>query len=121
MVSLTINGNTQTTTINDATGDFSINYNPSSIPASGVPYPITYAYAGSATLTAANNTSTTLGVSSLPVILTGTRPYDGTNDAVAGILSVSNKVGSDVVTVASGSAIWQAQTSGRRPSPRLAR
>ena len=72
---------------------FSINYNPSSIPASGVPYPITYAYAGDTTLTAANNTSTTLGVNSLPVILTGTRAYDGTNDAAAGILSVSNKVG----------------------------
>ena len=104
-VSVTVNGNTQTTTINDATGDFSINYNPSSIPASGVPYNVTYAYAGDTTLTAANNAGTTLGVNSLPVILTGTRPYNGTNDAAAAILSVSNKVGSDVVNVASGSAI----------------
>ncbi len=104
-VSVTINGNTQTTTINDSTGDFSINYNPSAIPASGAPYTISYAYAGNATLTPASNTGTSLSVNSLPVILTGTRPYNGTNDAAAAILSVSNKIGSDVVTVASGSAV----------------
>jgi hypothetical protein len=35
--------------------------------------------------------------------LTGTRSYDGTTTAAAGILSVANKAGSDNVTVASGS------------------
>jgi hypothetical protein len=42
-------------------------------------------------------------VTPLPVVLTGTRAYDGTASAPASILSVSNKVGSDNVTVASGS------------------
>lgn len=102
-VTATINGNMQSTTVSDSTGDFSFTYNPSTVPASGVPYTITYSYAGDASLGAATNTSTTLTVNQLPVILTGTRPYDGTTTAAAGILSVANKVGSDVVTVASGS------------------
>jgi O-glycosyl hydrolase len=42
-------------------------------------------------------------INALPVNLTGTRPYDGTTTAAAGILTVANKVGSDDVTVASGS------------------
>ncbi len=46
----------------------------------------------------------TLTVNPLAVVLTGTRMYDGTATAAASILSVANKVGSDDVTVASGSA-----------------
>jgi len=103
-ISVTINSNAQTTTINDSTGDFSISYNLAGIPASGAPYVITYAYAGDSSLSAASSTSTTLTINQRPVILTGSRPFDGSNDAPAAILSVSNKVGSDVVTVASGSA-----------------
>jgi autotransporter-associated beta strand protein len=62
MVTVTINGSAQTTTINDATGDFSINYNPSAIPASATQYPIVYSYPGNAALNPANDTSTTLAV-----------------------------------------------------------
>ena len=57
-------------------------------------------------------------VNPLPVSLTGSRTYDGTATADAGILTVSNKVGSDDVAVASGScalagalAGWQTITS----------
>ena len=103
-ITVTINGNAQTTTINDATGDFSINYNPLTIPASGTAYTITYSYAGDGSLTAASDASKTLTVNQRPVTLTGTRAYDGTTAAAAAILSVANKVGSDVVTVATGSA-----------------
>jgi hypothetical protein len=46
----------------------------------------------------------TLVVTNLPVVLTGIRAYDGTATAASTILSVSNKVGSDNVTVASGTA-----------------
>ncbi len=46
---------------------------------------------------AGNGTALTIGA--LPVNLSGTRPYDGTTLALAGILSVGNKVGSDSVTV----------------------
>ena len=72
-ITVTINGNAQTTTINDATGDFSINYNPSTIPASGIPYTITYSYAGDSSLNGAINTSTTLtvGKAGLFALLTG--------------------------------------------------
>jgi hypothetical protein len=62
-VGVTINGNSQPATISDATGDFSINYNSSAIPASGTPYIITYSYAGDASLNPASNGSTTLTVS----------------------------------------------------------
>src|SRR5947209_6788012 len=103
MVAVTINGNTQTTTVNDATGDFSIVYDPYTIPASGSPYTITYGYNGDGSLNGAADTNTTLTVNNRPVILTGTRAYDGTTAAAAGILSVTNKVGSDVVSLASGS------------------
>jgi hypothetical protein len=62
MIGVTINGNLQMSTINDSTGDFSFNYNPSTIPASTTPYTITYFYPGDASLSAATNTSTTLTV-----------------------------------------------------------
>jgi autotransporter-associated beta strand protein len=62
IIAVTIDGNTQTTTINDSTGDFSFNYNPSTIPASTTPYIITYSYAGDALLNPATNTNTTLTV-----------------------------------------------------------
>jgi autotransporter-associated beta strand protein len=102
-VSVSINGNLQMTTINDGTGDFSINYNLPGMPASGSAYTITYSYGGDASLNPASNSGTTLNLNPKPVALAGTRAYDGTATVVAGILSVTNKVGSDAVTVASGS------------------
>src|SRR5262249_42852451 len=50
-VTAIINGNSQSTTINDATGDFSFSYNPSSFPASGTAYTIKYVYPGNGTVT----------------------------------------------------------------------
>ena len=47
--------------------------------------------------------SGTLTVDPLAVILTGTRAYDGTDNATNSILSVTNAVGSDDVSLASGS------------------
>ena len=70
IITITINGNAQSTAVNDSTGDFSINYNPSTLPASNSPYPITYSYAGDTSLNPATNTSTTLTVIALPVIQT---------------------------------------------------
>jgi autotransporter-associated beta strand protein len=102
-ISVSINGNAQTTTINDATGDFSINYNLAGIPASGTPYTISYLYSGDGSLNGATDTSTALTNNPRPVAVTGARTYDGTNDVAAAVLTVSNAVGSDVVTVASGS------------------
>ena len=58
---------------------------------------------GNYTFVQATGNATALTINALPVNLTGTRPYDSTLTIVAGILSVANKVGSDDVTVASGS------------------
>jgi hypothetical protein len=67
---VTINGNAQSTAVNDSTGDFSINYNPSTLPASGSPYTIAYSYAGDGWLNPTANASTTLTVISTPLIQT---------------------------------------------------
>ncbi len=70
-VTITINGNAQSTTISDATGDFSINYNPSTIPASGSTYSINYFYpGGGTTLSPASDSSTTLTVNKAPLSIT---------------------------------------------------
>jgi len=64
-ITVTINGSTQTTAINDATGDFSINFNTAGF-ANGV-YPVTYTSASDmVALVGATNTSTTLTLSALP-------------------------------------------------------
>ncbi|HTX22388.1 MAG TPA: hypothetical protein VMD27_11120 [Candidatus Aquilonibacter sp.] len=60
IITVTINGNAQNTTVNDSTGDFSINFNLSGIPPS--PYTITYSYAGDTLLSSASDTSKTLTV-----------------------------------------------------------
>ncbi|MGA2246322.1 MAG: YDG domain-containing protein [Verrucomicrobiota bacterium] len=77
-------------------------------PVSGSPYAITPSAATGGSGTEANYTITyingALGVSALPVVLVGTRPYDGTATANFGILSVKNAVGSDRVALASGGA-----------------
>ncbi|EEF59129.1 beta strand repeat-containing protein [Pedosphaera parvula] len=69
-VTVTINGNAQTTTINDATGDFSINYNPATIPFSATAYAVTYSYAGNATLGRSSDATKTLTVTKAPLTVT---------------------------------------------------
>jgi len=69
-VTVTIDGNAQSTTINDSTGDFSFSYNPHAIFPNTTPYPITYSYAGDASLHPATNTSTTLTVNRAALSIT---------------------------------------------------
>ncbi len=64
---------------------------------------------GNYTLTGASGTVT---ITSRAVTLTGSRVYDGTSDAAASILSVSNAVGGDTVSVASGIATLAAKDVG---------
>jgi hypothetical protein len=61
-----------------------------------------------------NTASGTVNVTVNPraATLSGTRAYDGTATAVAGILSVVNKVGSDDVTVESGSGTLSGKDAG---------
>jgi hypothetical protein len=99
VITVTVNGSAQTTTTSDTNGDFSINYNTTGLPASATPYTVTYSNAAAGSLPAGTDTSSTLTVNQLPVVLTGTRAYDGTATAAAAILSVTNLVGSDSVTL----------------------
>lgn len=104
-ITVTVNGIQESSSINDSTGDFLIDYEPENTPISQTPYTITYAYKGniSLNLASATNTSTTLYITNpLPVVLNGGEPFNGSTTVSAGILYVSNAVGSDVVTVASG-------------------
>ena len=59
-------------------------------------------------------TSALFNVLQRSVTLTGTRTYDGTTTAAAAILSVSNAVGGDIVTVASGAATLASKDVGSR-------
>jgi hypothetical protein len=81
-------------------------------------YNLTPSAATGGTFTAGNYTITynngTLTVNALAVSLTGSRTYDGTTTATAGILSVANAVGSDVVTVTSGSGTLASANVGSR-------
>jgi hypothetical protein len=112
-VTASVNGIQLPGTINDSTGDFSINYNPGSTPVSPTPYTVTYQYGGSSVLGPATDTSTTLTITNpLPVVLNGSRPFDGTSTVAAGTLYVSNAAGSDVVTVASGTGTLAGSAAG---------
>jgi len=70
--------------------------------------------------TKATNYTTTGGsgsviVTPMAVVLSGTRLYDGTATAAASILSVSDRMGSDNVNVASGSATLAGSSVGAQP------
>ncbi len=111
-VSVTINGNAQLASVTDSTGDFTLNYIASAIPPTGSPYPISYAYAGDSSLNGTSDASTALTVNPRPVVLTGTRIYDGTTNVDAAILSVTNAINGDLVTVASGTGTLASASVG---------
>jgi len=91
----------------------------SNAPVAGSPYTITPSAATGGTFSAGNYSLTyvtgTLTVNPLPVGLTGTRYYDGTATAVFSILSITNVVGTDVVTVASGNVTLASPAAGVEP------
>jgi hypothetical protein len=68
--------------------------------------------AGNNTYNAAPAVNQTFTVNPLPVILTGTRAYNGGTTAGYAILSAANKVGSDTISVASGSATLASANAG---------
>jgi hypothetical protein len=84
---------------------------PSTVPGSGTT-------SQSVTFTPTNTTfysnvvsTVSVTVNPLPVVLTGTETYNGSTSAAASVLSVSNKVGSDNVSV-TGSATMSGQNVG---------
>jgi hypothetical protein len=99
VITVTINGKVQQTTINDSTGDFSINYSTVGIPTSTAAYPITYTSAAATKFLAATNTSTTVTIHPLPVVLSGYMLYNGTATLPAAAVVVTNLVASDNLTL----------------------
>ncbi|MGA2868801.1 MAG: hypothetical protein ABSF34_06555 [Verrucomicrobiota bacterium] len=94
-VTVTINGNAQTATILDNSGDFSVSYNLSTIPASDTPYTITYSYGGDLLLLATTDTSTTLtmqGSSFSGLTASQSIAYGTTNVTLSGTISTNNQV-----------------------------
>ncbi len=91
----------------------------STAPVSGSPYTITPSAATGGTFTAGNYSISyvtgSLTVNPLPVALTGTRFYDGTATADFSILSVTNLVGTDVVTLDSGNVTLASSAVGVEP------
>ncbi len=77
---------------------------PATVPAAGTTTAgVTYTPADLTSYTTSTGTGN-ITVNQRSVTLTGSRSYDTTTAAAAGILSITNKVGADSVTVASGSA-----------------
>jgi autotransporter-associated beta strand protein len=111
-VAVTINGNTQNATIAGGAGAFSLVFNTPTIPASGTAYTITYAYAGNATLGAANSATTALTVDPAALTITAndqSKVYGQTLPTGAGQTQFSNSalqnsetIGSVTLTVSSG-------------------
>ena len=98
-VGVTINGSTQNATISGAAGGFSINFTSAAIPSSGIPYTITYSYAGGGNLkAAANNTSTALTVK--PQV--GNNSLDFTNGLHGTICGTAAENANAVLTAPSG-------------------
>ena len=89
-------------------------YNTSTIaPTNAGTYEVSATFAGDTNHTVNSNTAD-FTISPLAVILTGDRNYDGTSTAAASILSITNAVGNDDVTLLSGSAsACRQQCAGR--------
>jgi hypothetical protein len=77
-------------------------------------HPITAVYAGDANYLGSTSSVANQVVNPLPVILAGTRAYDGTATAASGILMVSNALANDNVFVASGSANLAGASVGKQ-------
>jgi hypothetical protein len=66
IITVTINGTPQTTTVSDSTGDFSINYNTTSLPPSATFYTVAYSSPAGGGFNAATDTSSTLTIVAPP-------------------------------------------------------
>jgi len=96
LVTITINGMSQSAAISTATGGFSYNFPTAAIPYSAIPYPITYSYPGNVNLYAApDNSTTTLTLVAL-VITSPTVTAISSNSARLGG-NITNDGGSNII------------------------
>src|SRR3989442_1464087 len=78
----------------------------------GSPHSLSASYAPDGNNFQASSATGSLVVNAATLTIVGTPAYDGTTTASASILSVSNKVGTDDVTVATGSGTLASKTVG---------
>ena len=112
-VNMTINGATQSGVISGTTGDFSVAFDTTGIPASTVPYVILYDYGGNSTLMSATNAQTTLSVSRPAVAWSGTA---GTNFETGGIGGNWSDYAAPLNDLASSTAIFGALPTANQPA-----
>jgi hypothetical protein len=85
---------------------------PATVPNAGVAsYGVTYTPNDTVNYNTSNDT-VSVTVNPRAVVLTGSRSYDATANAAFSILTVSNKVGSDTVNLASGTGVVASATVG---------
>ena len=108
VVTATVDGNEQRTSIYDSTGDFRLSYNTLGIPASGSAYTITYASGGVPGFNSTNNTSTTMTINQLPVSLAGAMAYSGSTTVPASDVYPANLRGNDNLTLSGNVTVGSA-------------
>ena len=97
-VDATIDGQLESTTTSDDTGDFSLSFPTSTLPVSGSPYTITYSYGGDENLSTAIDDSTTLTVNAAPITVTAnaqTKVYGTSDPALTYQITSGALVGTD--------------------------
>jgi autotransporter-associated beta strand protein len=121
-VTVTINGNTQNALTTGGAGAFSLVFPTATLPVTGVPYTITYAYAGGGYLSAGTSTSTTLTVTKAALTVTAdaqSKVYGqtlstgaGQTQFTSGALQNSETIGSVTLSVSGGGAAANAAVAG---------
>lgn len=84
VVSVTINGTTQSGVIGGTNGDFSVAFDTTGMPVSVVPYEILYSYGGNIDLTAGTNAQTTLSICPPTMTWSGTAGTSFENGGIGG-------------------------------------
>jgi len=121
-ITVTLNGSATNTTVSDSTGDFSINYNCATLPATTTAYTVTYSYAGDGALYGVTNSGTTLTVNPAPLSIQAnaqTKTYGQTIDFGSGSTQFSSMglqngetIGSVTLAVSGGGGVASAPVSG---------
>ena len=113
IISVTINGVTQTTSTTNNNGSFSLVFNTTNIPAATGAYAITYAYAGSTNLSGTTNTSTALSIMPNGIAWSGT---SGTNFETGGLGGNWSDYAAPINDLVSSTAIFGNQPTANQPS-----
>jgi hypothetical protein len=113
LITVTINGSTQSGTVTNSSGNFAVVFNTTNIPASVTPYPVTYAYAGTTNIGGATNNATTLTIMPGSITWSGASDTDFENGGTGGNW---NNYPSPLNDLVSDVAIFGATPTANQPS-----